>query len=118
MSKTKTLLCLLAQAVLIAGMVSYYCWTKKETTSICEHNTCRTKCEHTTVKRGVITGIMCTQEQPSAVIDGEIVYEGDTIHGVKVAKIHQDSIEFEEGRSRWVQHPQQEPAAAWSKKVD
>jgi hypothetical protein len=37
-------------------------------------------------KPGTVTGIFYAAESPSAVIDGQVVKEGDTIRGVKVVK--------------------------------
>jgi hypothetical protein len=109
-NKTKTLFCLLAQVAIIAGMVTYYFWTAEKTEPISESATT------TTTTRGLITGIMCTEEHSSAVIDGEIVREGDTIHGVKVVKIYKDRVEFEKGSKRWAQHPQEQPTNVWAQK--
>lgn len=110
MNKTKTLFCLLAQVAVIAGMVTYYFRTAEKTGPISESATTAT------TTRGLITGIMCTEEHSSAVIDGEIVREGDTIHGVKVVKIYKDRVEFEKGSKRWAQHPQEQPTDVWAKK--
>ena len=112
MNKTKTLFCLLAQVAVIAGMVTYYFRTAEKTGPISESATTAT----TTTTRGLITGIMCTEEHSSAVIDGEIVREGDTIHGVKVVKIYKDKVEFEKGSKRCAQHPQEQPTDVWAKK--
>jgi hypothetical protein len=109
--KTKTLFCLLAQVAVIAGMATYYFWTAEKTEPISESATTTA-----TTTRGLITGIMCTEEYSSAIIDGEIVREGDTIHGVKVVKIYKDKVEFEKGSKRWAQHPQEQPTDVWAKK--
>jgi len=63
--------------------------------------------------RGVVTGIFYTDEKPSAVIDTEIVYEGDTVHGVKVVRISRSKVEFEKNGRRWSQQVQEAPAAGW-----
>lgn len=62
---------------------------------------------------GVITGIVYAEEKPSAIIDGQIVHEGDTIHGAEVVKIHRDKIEFEKSRKKWMQKVQEKPKAFW-----
>jgi len=63
--------------------------------------------------RGVITGIVYAEENPSAIIDGKIVHEGDRIHNVKVVKIHRDKIEFEKKNKKWKQTVQEAPGAFW-----
>ena len=62
---------------------------------------------------GVITGIVYAEEKPSAIIDGQIVHEGETIHNVTVAKIHRDKIEFQKNDKRWKQKVQETPEAFW-----
>jgi len=42
-----------------------------------------------------LTGILYSEEKSSAIINGEIVKEGDTINGAKVIKIHADGVELE-----------------------
>jgi hypothetical protein len=62
---------------------------------------------------GVITGIVYAEEDPSAIIDGQIVHEGDRIHNVTVVKIHRDKIEFEKKNKKWKQTVQETPGAFW-----
>jgi len=107
----------LAQVAVIAGMVTYYFRTAEKTEPISESAaTTTTATATTTTTRGLITGIMCTEEHSSAVINGEIVREGDTIHGVKVVKIYKDRVEFEKDSKRWAQHAQEQPIDVWAKK--
>ena len=65
------------------------------------------------VTHGVITGIVYAEENPSAIIDGRVVHEGDTIHGVKVVKIHKDKIEFVKNSKKWKQSVQETPEGYW-----
>ena len=109
MSRTSTVLCILAMAALVAAMVGYYFWTAKKTPAISETPT---------DKHRLITGITYTEEKPSAIVDGEILYEGDTINGVKVVKIHRNRVEFEKGGKRWTQQLRKEPTEAQAKKGD
>lgn len=51
-----------------------------------------------------ISGIIHSQDKPSAILGGRIVHEGDTQYGIKIIKIHKDKVEFEENGKRWVQH--------------
>ncbi|MDD5328014.1 MAG: hypothetical protein PHY02_09430 [Phycisphaerae bacterium] len=50
-----------------------------------------------------LTGILYSEDKPLVVIDGEIVKEGGTINGVKVVKIHKDSVELERAGVKWTQ---------------
>lgn len=107
MSKTKTFVSVLAEVAVIVGMVGYYSWGVGKTPAACELPR---------VKNGVITGIVYTEGRPSTVICGEIVHEGETIHGVEVVKIYKNKVELKRNKKKWTQKPQEEPNCAWSKK--
>lgn len=62
---------------------------------------------------GVVGGIVYSKDKPLAIIDGKIVREGDSIHGVKVARIYRSRVEFEVGDKSWGQAVQQEAGAFW-----
>jgi len=51
----------------------------------------------------IIKGILYTEDKPSAVIGNQIIHEGETVRGVSVIKISQDSVEFEMNGKRWTQ---------------
>ena len=43
-------------------------------------------------------------DDPSAIVNGEIVKEGDTINGAKVVKIHNKyRVEFEKDGEKWME---------------
>jgi hypothetical protein len=109
MGKTKTTICLVAEVAVIAGMAGYYFWTTQKSSAARESRA---------IRHGLITGIIYTEEDPSALIGGEIVHEGDTIHGVQVVKIHRDKIEFEKKKKKWTQQIREGPSRAWPKKTD
>jgi hypothetical protein len=56
--------------------------------------------EFLTTNRGMVTGIMYNPENPCAIIGGEVVYEGETIGGYRVIKIHRDRVELEKNGKR------------------
>lgn len=93
--KTLILLQLLVTAAVIVVFLGYYLLTKAEP--------------------GTVTGILYTQESPSAVIDGRVVREGDTIQGVTVLKIHKAEVEFHRNYKVWKQRVGQRPNPAWTK---
>lgn len=62
---------------------------------------------------GVVTGIVYSEEKASAVIDGKIVHHGDTIHSVRVIKIHTDKVEFEKNGERWNQKVREKLKVYW-----
>ena len=55
----------------------------------------------------IVKGILYTEDNPSAVIGNSIVHQGETIRGVSVIKISQDSVEFEMNGKRWTQKVRQ-----------
>lgn len=87
---------ILETIVIMAG-ITYYFWPAVKGTL----GSCKTvfSNEQPQLK---LTGILYSDD-PSAIVDGEIVKEGDTIDGAKVVKIHRYKVEFEKGRKKWTQ---------------
>ena len=104
--RKSSLIWLLAAVLVIAVMAGYYVWTAKEE----GNNECR---DPHAPKPGVVTGIGYAEEGSSAVICYEIVHEGDTIHGVKVVKIHRDKVEFEKNGKKWAQGVREKRNRYW-----
>ena len=62
----------------------------------------------------IVTAIFYDEDNPSVVIGSERgISKGDTIHGVKVVKIHKDKVEFEKNGQSWAQKVSEQPAAHW-----
>ena len=55
------------------------------------------------VRRGLLASILYSAKNSSVVIDGVILHEGDMIHGVKVVKVHEDTVELEKEGQKWQQ---------------
>jgi len=89
-SSSLLLVVLLGLAVVIVGGTVYY--LRPATTKAAPSS-----------KQVALTGILYAQGNQSAVVDGKIVHEGDTINGVKVIKIHKDKVEFESAGKTWTQ---------------
>ena len=66
-----------------------------------------------TLARGIVTGIVHSEDKPSAIIDGRIVYERDTILRVRVVKIHRNKVDFVKGGQEWSQEVRETPASYW-----
>lgn len=62
---------------------------------------------------GVVTGIFFSADKSSAIVDREIVHNGDAIYGVTVTKIYKDRVEFEKNGKKWQQKVQQTPEDYW-----
>jgi hypothetical protein len=82
--KVKCLLLLAAN--LVIWVVVYSVWAGEARIPIWEF---------LTANRGMVTGIMYNQENPCAIVYGEVVHEGDTIRGYKVVEIRREEVEFE-----------------------
>jgi hypothetical protein len=76
---------------LIFWAVVYYLWTANENSRI------RVFC---TFNKGIVTGILYNRENPSAVVCGQVVGEGEIARGYKVIKIYKDKVELEKEGKR------------------
>lgn len=63
--------------------------------------------------RGVVTGIVYSDEQPLALVDGQVVHKGDSVHGAKVVEILPQTVEFEKDDTRWKQRVRQSANPTW-----
>ena len=66
-----------------------------------------------TPPKGLVTGIVRSENVSTAVVGMQIVREGDTLDGVTVVKIHDDRVEFEKAGQRWTQTLNQPPGPQW-----
>jgi len=64
----------------------------------------------TTPMYRLVTGILYSEDEPSAVIGNRIVHEGDAFHGINIVKIYKDKVEFEKNGSRWTQSIESKPS--------
>jgi hypothetical protein len=62
---------------------------------------------------GTVTGITHSNEAPLVMIDGEIYGEGASVHGVRIAKIYQQSVDFEYKGFTWNQGVNDQPSPNW-----
>lgn len=62
---------------------------------------------------GVVTGIVFSQDDPTAIIGSQIVRVGDEIGKIRVASITPDSVAFERGRKQWSQVVGEQANSAW-----
>ena len=68
-------------------------------------------------RKGLIRGIVSSEDSFTALIDTQAVREGDTIYGVKVVKIYVDKVEFEKDGRKWTQELNETPGRQWRKSV-
>lgn len=54
----------------------------------------------------VVRGIVFSQNKPSAIINGEILTEGQSINGVTIVRITKEAVEFKSNDKQWTQQVQ------------
>jgi len=69
--------------------------------------------ETTAPPAGTVVGILYGKGQPCALINVELVHEGDIRNGVKIVRITKDEVEFEKNGERWTQKVLANPNSAW-----
>ena len=63
--------------------------------------------------RGMVTGIVFSRDKQTALIDRRIVHPRDKIHGVMIAGIQPDTVNFEKNGAGWTQKVRQFPHENW-----
>jgi hypothetical protein len=54
----------------------------------------------------VVNGIVFSKSKPSAIINHQIIYEGQSINGIKVLKILRNTVKLQANGKQWVQSVQ------------
>ena len=72
-----------------------------------------TQKEATVSQAGTVVGILYGNGEPCALINVELVREGDIRNGVKIIRITKDEVEFEKNGQRWTQKVLAAPSPAW-----
>ncbi len=62
---------------------------------------------------GLISAIAYS-DRPCVLIGDQLLFEGDTIRGVKVIKISEGAVEFEKNGTRWTQQAGETPPSYWA----
>jgi hypothetical protein len=113
------LICLLLLLYLIVANIGYNLWVKGKNAPIQKLLTANVIRDLwitrriTLTKDGTVVGILYSKEKPCALINRELVYEGDITNGVKVVKINERRVEFEKNGQRWTQKVLANPNSAW-----
>ncbi|MHC4396475.1 MAG: thioredoxin family protein [Planctomycetota bacterium] len=96
-NKSSSYVLLLGIAVVVVASIGYHFWPK-------------VKGLWTTAEAAVglnndvsLTAISYGEDNAIAIVDGEIVREGDMVGGIRVLKIHKDKVEFEKSGRKWSQ---------------
>lgn len=71
-----------------------------------------------TAARGTVEGIIYCIEDSTALVDGLILKEGDTLYGVRIVKIDRGKVTFEKGDERWEQRIREMPNPKWNQEQE
>ena len=90
----------LGVGVVIAAGIGYYYFRPRVKDAVALHRAMVSQ------KNLAVTGILYSEDNPSAIIGGAIMREGDMIDDVKVVKIRKNIVEFEKNGEKWTQEMQ------------
>jgi hypothetical protein len=88
----------LSVCVAIAAGISYYFLARAKGKVAVSPNGAKVS-----IKEVSLTGIIYSEDNSSAMIDGKIVKEGDIIDGITVVKINKNDVELEKDGVKWTQ---------------
>jgi hypothetical protein len=118
-NKRRALICFLLLVYIIVANIGYNLWAKGKSASIWKLLTANvisdlwTTRKNVLIEHGTVTGISHCRGNSWALINHELVREGDIINGVRVVKINKRSVEFEKNGERWMQKVQANPNSVW-----
>jgi hypothetical protein len=86
-------------ALLVANIIvltlAYNVWASEKGCPLWENCYAQWKhCCHLIGNRGVVTGIIYNAENPSAIVCGQVVHEGDIVGDYKVVRIYPEKVEL------------------------
>jgi hypothetical protein len=118
-TKRRALICSLLLAYIIVANIGYNLWAKGKNAPIRKLLTANVIRDLWTTRKiramedGTVVGILYSKENPCALINREVVHEGDITGGVKVVKINKHKVDFEKNGERWTQKVLANPSSAW-----
>jgi hypothetical protein len=65
---------------------------------------------------GVVTAILYCDDEPTVLIEDQVLHEGDVIHEVKVLNIGADKVQFDKQGEKWEQKVQEPAKPEWWKR--
>jgi len=121
-AKRRHLICLLLLAIIIAWNALYgFCTAEKDkpiwdvvaTDNLIYKLWKKHSPNSKSSRKGTVIGILFNKATPAALINNDLVHEGDTIGGVKVVRISPRKIQFEKNGKMWAQGVWGKPNALW-----
>jgi hypothetical protein len=102
---------LLLAAIAVCGMLGY-----KVATHASKGGRKEVVLERPEPRFGVVTAILFCEEDPTILIEDQVLHEGDVIHEVKVLEIGADRVQFDKQGERWEQGVQEPAKPEWWKR--
>ena len=118
-TKQRVRICFLLLAYMIVANTGYNLWVAEKNTPVWKLFTASviydlwTPRKSTPTKVGIVVGILHSEGNSCALINSELVHEGDITNGVKVVKIDRHEVKFERNSERWTQKVLANPNSAW-----
>ncbi len=103
---------MLLAGVVICGMLGY----KMATKSTGRDTKGEELYEKPPARFGVVTAILYCDDDPTVLIEDEVLHEGETIHDVKIVDISRDKVKFEKFEEQWEQKVQEPARPEWWKR--
>ena len=65
---------------------------------------------------GVVTAILYCDDEPTVLIEDQVLHEGDAIHDVKIVNITAEMVQFDKQGEKWEQKVQEPAKPEWWKR--
>jgi len=98
-------------AIAVCGMLGY-----KAATHASKDGKKEVVVERPEPRFGVVTAILYCEEDPTVLIEDQILHEGDVIHEVKISDISVDKVQFDKQGQLWEQKVQEPAKPEWWKR--
>jgi hypothetical protein len=99
-------------AIAVCGMLGY-----KAATHASKDGKKEAVVERPEPRFGVVTAILYCEEDPTVLIEDQILHKGDMIHEVKISNINTDKVQFNKQGQRWEQKVQEPAKPEWWKRI-
>jgi hypothetical protein len=102
---------LVLAAIAVCGMLGYKVATKASKDSKKD-----VVIERPEPRFGVVTAILFCEDEPTVLIEDQILHEGDMIHEVKILGIESEKVRFGKQGDKWEQKVQEPAKPEWWKR--
>ena len=102
---------LVVAAIAVCGMLGWKVATKAAKDSKKE-----VVVERAAPRFGVVTAILYCEDEPTVLIEDQVLHPGDVIHDVKIISINEKTVQFGKNGEQWEQGVQEAAKAEWWKR--